>query len=423
MTDGLEGRIVSHDVGGRGFNVELKYPQHFRDDVVHVLFEADQACAAEMARTNDRPGFLVAPYGLGAVDGPATLHVTANPYFSSLLEPDPAFAALSCEVPLSGSIDGVPVEGTRYDALYGAEMRVVRRIPVEIRTLDGLRAAGALPIPAPPDFLSIDTQGTEFEVMEGALATIDAGVLALTCEVEFRSMYLGQRLFPDLFRLALAHGFEFVDFTHLQAVAPTRLPVGVRGREPLAFGDALFFKSIASLRAIAPTPDALQLMALKLAFIAICYRQLGIALAALEEAFARPMSEALSGALAGRRYFEFLSALHEAAARAPRALLHDDRQAVVAELRSPPTQVRGADAADMAASGVETLLVEHGFHELAGVVRGRRNEARDSRPGRVRRRSAPPAALAFDRAVRLLRRAVPPRLYAMLRNLYHAVRR
>lgn len=427
MTRDFETRIVSHDVGGRGFNVELKYPDGFADDVVHLLYEADAEAAAEMLRTNARPTRFVAPFCLGAEDGAGTLRVTANPYFSSLLDPDPGFRTASCEVRLSGAIDGVDVEGARYDALYAEECRVVRKVPVTVRALDSLRAAGELPFASPPDFLSIDTQGTEFEVMFGARSAIDESVLGLTVEVEFAPMYRGQKLFSSIFDFALEHGFAFAGFTYLQEVAPSRTPVGQRAREFQSFGDALFLRRAETLRERAPSADRLYLSLLKLAFISLCFERLGHTLDLIDQAERLQPGPALRAALEERRYYRLLMRLHEVAANAPRRFLHNDRGALVAALRDAPEKTAKGTAHAVGAGeevaplgvAVESILIGEGFHALAAEVRTRREQAQPYLLGFRGPRFNRPFT---ERMSALLRAKCSPHVYALIRAVYHRVK-
>lgn len=391
-----ETRIVSHHVGGRGFEVAFKYPFKYRAGIVHVLYEADKGCAEQMIATNDHTGLYIAPFCLGEKDGEGVLNITANPFFSSLLEPDPEFLNVTCEVDLSGAVDGVPVRGVRYDALYRSEIEVVRRIPVTIRSLDSLVRAGELPFKGLPDFLSLDTQGTEFEILKGAEDTIRRGVVAFSSEVEFRPMYKGQKLFSSILDFAVANGFEFAGFTYLQDVASVRLPVGMRGREQTAFGDALFYKRLDVIKREASSPEHLQTMALKLAFIAICFEHMDIAVTALRTAFAKPLPSNLYDAFRKHTYFRFLEDIAKADREARPIYLHSDRHAIATEIKAKrlePSSRRlkaalgawfGMTAPFRPTSAFERMLKRETFFKEAAIVERRRREAERYIPGQIR---------------------------------------
>ena len=396
MQSDIETRIVSHHVGGRGFSVALNYPFKYREGIVHVLYEADKECAEQMIRDNDHPGLYVAPFCLGEKDGEGVLNITANPFFSSLLEPDSAFLNFTCEVGLSGQVDGVSVFGARYDAIYEGEIQVVRRVPVKIRSLDSLFDGNELPVKAPPDFLSLDTQGSEFAILKGAERTIRKSVVAFSSEVEFRPMYKGQRLFSSILDFADANGFEFAGFTHLQDVTSVRLPIGMRGREETAFGDAIFYKRLDAIEREATSPEHLQAMLLKLAFIAICFEHMSIAVAALRKAFTKPLPPDLYVKFRKHSYFHFLEYVARADADTPPIFLHTDRRALAAEIkkmRGGPwyRRLKGALAARfgttapfLPTTAFERLLKREAFFKAAAVVGQRRREAEHYIPRGIR---------------------------------------
>jgi len=107
----LKDRIVAHHVGARGFGVALNCPPRLAKDVVHVVYEADDKCAREMIAQNKDEAFHILPYCLGQADMPGKLFITKNPYASSNLEPNPAYAEYYCELSLHGEVDGVLLQG------------------------------------------------------------------------------------------------------------------------------------------------------------------------------------------------------------------------------------------------------------------------------------------------------------------------
>jgi FkbM family methyltransferase len=308
----LTPKLVVHHVGARGYGVSFYLPQRFRGDLVHVLYEADAEAVDRMLQ--DKGGALsealeerhVFPYCLGRRAGKATLNITANSYVSSLFAPNADFAKYYCEI---------PIDTARYDVTYGEMLKVVRKVDVELHSLDELFASGRIPVTAVPDLLSLDTQGYELEILEGAVQTLSRGGLALLCEVEMLPMYLAQPLFGDIFNFARRQGFVFAGFTTLFDVSPHRAPVGLRGRGLPGFGDALFLRDLEWFDGQRLEPDARYLMLRKLAFLAIClgYVEYGLEAAARAAKVEQQASAALRRAVDESAYGKFLREIEEIA--------------------------------------------------------------------------------------------------------------
>jgi len=329
----LKDRIIAHHVGGRGFGVALNSPPRFSRDIVNVLYEADDKCALDMIAQNTNENFHVLPYCLGLEDRAGKLYITNNPYASSNLKPNPEYDTYYCEVMLSGDIDGISMQDMRYDAVYGNENKVVEVRNVMVHALDTLVRNGKVPGNLMPDFLSLDTQGSELDILRGAEATLHDHCVALATEIEFHPMYEGQALFSGIFDFALSHGFYFVGFTYLQEISPKRMPVGARAKGFLAFGDALFLRRIDSVEAIAGSSDEQHLMLLKLAFVALNFGYLEYALLVLEAAEQTRPDPAIRARLMARDCYRLLYELCRAAKVLPPNLLHTQRSELVAEHR------------------------------------------------------------------------------------------
>ena len=329
----LEDRIIAHHVGGRGFGVALNSPQRFSGDIVNVLYEADEKCALEMIAQNTNENFHVLPYCLGLEDRAGKLYITNNPYASSNLRPNPEYDTYYCEVALAGEIDGISMQDTRYDAVYGNENKVVEVRDVMIHALDTLVRDGKVAGNLMPDFLSLDTQGSELDILRGAQTTLHDQCVALATEIEFHPMYEGQALFSGIFDFALSHGFYFAGFTYLQEISPKRMPIGARAKGFLAFGDALFLRRIDSVNSIAGSSDEQHLMLLKLAFVALNFGYLEYALLVLEAAEQMRPDPGLRARLMARDCYRLLYELCAAAKALPANLLHTQRSELAAERR------------------------------------------------------------------------------------------
>lgn len=178
-----------------------------------VGFEPDPEEHARLA-ASAREGERFVAAALGAVDGPATLHVTREPGCSSLLPP---------------SADAI----RRYPLLE--VMTPVKDVPVTLTRLDTWAASAGVTDVA---FVKLDTQGTELDILRGAGALLDRA-LALEIEVEFFPLYEGQPLFGDVDVYLRSRGLALWRLSHL-------VHYGERGARPLARTDVAVFDGVSS---------------------------------------------------------------------------------------------------------------------------------------------------------------------------------
>src|SRR5688572_13763221 len=260
---GSDARLVSYHAGGRGLSAAFMLPKTFHADTLQVLFEADPGAVAEMRQPTDREQralgpHAVYPYCLGEADGRGRLFVTADAFGSSNLEPDPRIYRFYAPL-----VD--------CDVAFAETLAVAKVLEVDIVALDGLFGAGRLGEAPPPDFFSLDTQGSELAILKGARNLVRDSVLGVASEVELLPVYKDQPLFPEVFSYLAAQGFMFCGFTSLQELALLRAPRDIRGRGIPGFGDVLFLRTPESVDAMARSPAHRALMLRKLAFIAICW--------------------------------------------------------------------------------------------------------------------------------------------------------
>ncbi len=105
---------------------------------------------------------------------------------------------------------------------------------VQTETLDRVLAD----FPSQGEFLKLDTQGTEYEILQGAHNTLNRRTAAIYCEVEFAQIYQDQKLFSDVESLVRDYGFSFLGFDNMSFRSRTPW----KGRERLLHADALFIK-------------------------------------------------------------------------------------------------------------------------------------------------------------------------------------
>ena len=168
--------------------------------------------------TSAAKGFTYFRAAVGGRDERRTLYVTRNPACSSLLRPNLA--------------------------LYGRfkdcapDLEVVEEKPIDVVSLESfLLGAGVSGV----DFLDLDTQGSELEILQGAQSFLSNSVVAVKCEVEFSPLYEGQPLFADVDRFLQRFGFMLFDLTRSR-YRRANFPEHALTRGQLLWGDALYLR-------------------------------------------------------------------------------------------------------------------------------------------------------------------------------------
>ena len=182
------------------------------------------------------------PFALGREVTPeAVFRVCESPGCSSLYAPNNAFAD---------------------QFHYGNNLKVLRTLTFALTTLDAVcRAEGVR-----PDYLKVDTQGAELDILKGAEGAL-ASIKVIELEVEFNRLYEDQPLFGDVDRWLRERGFMLLGIR--RSVWRRRFPEAgghsSRGGT-LVHGDALFVNE-ALLDAGTPLPvDVIKMCALLSAY-------------------------------------------------------------------------------------------------------------------------------------------------------------
>jgi FkbM family methyltransferase len=143
-----------------------------------------EAFAQLQRQTAGDPGWTCRKVALGAREGSASLHLSANSQSSSLLQINARHVEAE---PTSRTVAVETVPVTTVDALLAGEQKTGEKV-----------------------FLKIDTQGFEHEVLAGATASL-ALLGGVQVEMSLQPLYEGQVLFDDLLALLRKAGFMLVD--------------------------------------------------------------------------------------------------------------------------------------------------------------------------------------------------------------------
>lgn len=216
----LEAPFGFVDVGVRGGVHGLVEPVARAASV--LAFDPDPEACAELADAGAGwGGYEIVPAGLAETSGRRTLHLLSAATNHSLLPPNEHFTS-------------------RY--------RMVKHLPMgemEVPTisLDEAIFSRDADQSNQGEFIKLDTQGTEYEILRGARRTLTERTVALLVEVEFCEIYKDQKLFSDIDLFLREFGFSFYSFTKYyyrsRKVFDKRRTFG---RERLMCADAVFLK-------------------------------------------------------------------------------------------------------------------------------------------------------------------------------------
>lgn len=294
----IENRLTIHHIGGRNGTIGVDIPKNFLKESILVMYDADKD-SIEFTEERVESVYgksIVLPYCMGGKIGKAPFHINKDPFTSSNIPTNAEFK------------DYYQFYGNQ-DYIWGEATACSETRDLDVITLDSLVLNENSNIPK-PDFLSLDTQGSEYEILQGAQNTLSSNVLAVRCEIEFYPLYKDQKLFLDIFDLLSSQNFQFIEFTNLGRLSPYRGPINIRGRSFTAFGDALFFKNFSQLKESVADPTELYISAHKLSLIALIHGQVEFAIHVLNQANSLPCDDKKTEEFRKQNFYVFLNKLY-----------------------------------------------------------------------------------------------------------------
>jgi FkbM family methyltransferase len=161
------------------------------------------------------------PIGLSDKEGDATLFVTKAPMCTSLYPPNEPFLARFAGLP----------ELVNLDFELGIETTTLDKFCVS----EGVKEI---------DFLQIDVQGADLNVLQGASSLLQRSGLAIQIEVEFSKLYKGQPLFADIDIFLREQGFSLFDLTKCYRIRSLSPIQGNHHPGQLLWGDAFYLRDL-----------------------------------------------------------------------------------------------------------------------------------------------------------------------------------
>ena len=254
--------FVLHHVGARNGFRSFPRVQGLEHEFISVMYEAAKDDNERILRRGGELGTkdtILVNACVGRSKESVLFNLNQDPYTSSFLPLNPKYANFYGDK-------------NNRDYVLGEAALAVKQESMTTDSLDELSQSLALP---QCDFLSLDTQGSELDILKGAEITLNSCV-GLQLEVAFAEVYKGQPLFNDIDVFLKSKGFVFIKFKGFQEYAPLVTGVESRGEKMQVFADAIYLRSSDLL-----TNDQYY----PFVFTALCFGQTEFALDALKGNF------------------------------------------------------------------------------------------------------------------------------------------
>ena len=157
---------------------------------------------------------------LGSHVGQGTLYITHGPGASSMLQPITQV--------LSNFID-------EYSCLFD----IVGEISVECTTLEAVMEKQNVHA---IDYLKLDTQGSEMDILLASEQLLLSGISVIKMEVEFIQLYKGQKVFGECELELRKRGYELLDLVFTDENRIASVSKELEGKKKLVWADAIFVK-------------------------------------------------------------------------------------------------------------------------------------------------------------------------------------
>jgi len=208
--------FVFCDVGAR-WGLEEPF-KSYRDCVDVISFEPDQEEYEELSNKKMNRD-LVLPYALYSEEKIINLNLTKARGCSSIYKPNISFLNKFPDVERFDVEETEEVQATTFDTLF--KHQIIQQL----------------------DFIKLDTQGTELDILRGGEKLINDNIIGLQIEVEFKQMYNGQPVFSEIDHY-IRNKFELELFDIRKACWKYIEGRGIGpSKGQLIFGDALYFRN------------------------------------------------------------------------------------------------------------------------------------------------------------------------------------
>jgi FkbM family methyltransferase len=178
-------QLVMYDIGAR-YGIHYLYTQLLNLRNFSVIgFEPDKQETVKLDESSQSGLKNIFPFALAVGQGMREIYITKHPGCSSLYRPNQDILRHYSVADYFEVVDTQLVETISLD-LFTQKFDVEK-----------------------PDFLKIDIQGAEFEVLKGGLSTLN-NVVGIFLETQLRQLYTDAPLFPEIHTLLIEQGFRLI---------------------------------------------------------------------------------------------------------------------------------------------------------------------------------------------------------------------
>ncbi|MDO8788017.1 MAG: FkbM family methyltransferase [Sulfuritalea sp.] len=176
-------------------DVGARYGMHpswrgYKGKMSYLMFEPDTVEAERLRSKLDKTVFEIFETALDSSEGERTFHLLKHRGLSSFLKPD-----LTSEC---------------FRRLKPGQAEIEREIKIRTRTIDAVMAERNINV----DFLKVDTEGTEHDVIEGAAAQLEDCILGVRSSCNFQPCFIGQKLFSETHDFLLSKDFVLLNLDY-----------------------------------------------------------------------------------------------------------------------------------------------------------------------------------------------------------------
>ena len=157
-----------------------------------------------------------------------------------------------------GSVDFNIAKKQKVSSIYSPNLKLLNQFPevdrfeiietvkIEVDSLDNVLEESNI---ENPDFIKLDTQGSELDILKGGVKALKSDILGLEIEVEFANMYEDQHLFSDVDMFVRENGFYLFDIQRFYFKRKMGMTLG-RSKGQIAFGNTLYFVGVDKFKEI-----------------------------------------------------------------------------------------------------------------------------------------------------------------------------